>query len=99
MWEGGSGLRDASPGLSLQMHFPFCLFLFDGQLVAGDFPPLLRSPDSTFGRVRVEGVQTTGVSVRALPSTPVGWTLRACESSFCPAAAAAAAAAETAAQK
>lgn len=38
----------------------------------------------------LRGFRQLGASVRALPSTPVGWTLRACEPGFCPAAAAAA---------
>lgn len=96
---GECGRGAVGYGTLPQMHFPFCLFLFDGQLGAGDFPLLLHSPNSTFGHVQVEGLQTTGVSVCALPSTPVGWTLRACEPNFCPADAAAAAAAEAAAQK
>lgn len=76
---GRGGLWDVPLGFH-SVYFPFFpSFFSDRQFLEGDWPPLLSHTvthtELQFSRVRVEGFQTTGVSVCTLLSTPTGSTL------------------------
>lgn len=72
---GKSGLWDVPLGF-LFMHFPFCQSLWQAGR-RGRLLTIVTHTELWFGCVRVDGVQTTGVSVCTLLSTPTGSMLKA----------------------